>query len=105
MSKQSMFSILSNERRRRLETLDDKLSQAETIEILNKYVQQLVNSEFKWQQIREIVVSALTGHYRREKKRKLNKKPKYRSGADSLKARVERKLVEKYNWFRIKRKI
>ena len=97
MSKQSMFSILSNELRRRLETLDDKLSQAETIEILNKYVQQLVNSEFKWQQIREIVVSALTGHYRREKKRKLKKKPKYRCGADSLKARVERKLVEKYN--------
>ena len=48
MGKQSMFAILSNELRRRLEVLDSNLPQSEKVEIVNKFVQQLVNSEFKW---------------------------------------------------------
>ena len=78
MSRQSLYSILSNEMRRRLETLDDKLSQAETIGVVDQYTQQLINSDFSWRQIREIIVSALTGHVRREKRRKMENKPKYR---------------------------
>ena len=35
MSRQSLFSILSNELRRRLETLDEKLEKKETISIFN----------------------------------------------------------------------
>ena len=31
-------------------------------------------------------------------------KPRFRSGQDSLEARVEKKLTEKYNWFRKKKK-
>ena len=69
MGKQSMFAILSNELRRRLEVLDNKLPHSEKIEIVNKFIQQLVNSEFAWKQIREIVLSAITGHTRREKRR------------------------------------
>ena len=67
-------------------------------------MQQLVNSEFTWKQIREIVVSSLLGHVRREKRRKRLNKPRYRSGVESLEARIEKKLVERYNWFRQKRK-
>merc|ERR1711963_841811 len=79
-------------------------SQEETISIIDKYIQQLVNSEFQWKSIREIVVSALVGHVRREKRRKRNNKPKYRSGKESLSSRIEKKLTEKYNWFRKKKK-
>ena len=60
LNRQSLYSILSNELRRRLETLDDELGQAETIEIIDTYIQQLVDSEFNWRQIREIIVSSLT---------------------------------------------
>ena len=105
MSRQSLYSILSNELRRRLETLDDELGQAQTVGVIDKYIQQLVNSEFGWSQIHEIIVSALLGHARREKKRKENKKPRYRSGIESLSDRIEKKLVERYNWFRKKKKI
>ena len=104
LGRQQKMSIMTNELRRRLETLDDNLSQNETISVMDHYIQQLVNSEFGWRQIREIICSALVGHVRREKKRKLLNKPRFRSGADSLRARVERKLVERYNWFRKKRK-
>ena len=103
MGKQSMFAILSNELRRRLEVLDSNLPQSEKVEIVNKFVQQLVNSEFKWKQMREIVLSALTGHIRREKQREDSGKKKYRSGKDSLNSRVDKKLLEKYQWFKKKR--
>ena len=69
MSRQSLYSILGNELRRRLETLDDNLSQLETNSILDKYIQQLVNSEFSWRQILEIVKSALVGHVLKEMRR------------------------------------
>ena len=103
MSRQSLISILSNELTRRLEVLDEKLDRNEVIAVIDKFTQQLVNSEFNWYQCREIIVSSLLGFTRKEKRRKLANRPKYRSGCDSLEARVEKKLVEKYNWFRQKK--
>ena len=103
MSRQSLISILSNELTRRLEVLDEHLDNTEIIAVINKFVQQLVNSEFGWKQCREIVVSSLLGYTRKEERRKAAGKPRYRSGCDSLESRVEKKLVEKYNWFRKKR--
>ena len=103
MGKQSLFAILSNELRRRLEVLDEKLPLNEKIQVVNKFTQQLVNSEFAWKQIREIVTSALIGHVRREKRRKDSGKKRYRSGKESLNSRVEKKLLEKYQWFKKKR--
>ena len=100
MSRQSLFSILSNELTRRMEVLDERLEKSEIIAVIDKFVQQLVNSEFSWTQCREIVISSLVGYNRKEKRRKLAGKPKYRSGVDSLEARVQKKLTEKYNWFR-----
>ena len=43
ISRQSIISILSNELRRRLETLDETLSQQETVAIIDKYIQQPMN--------------------------------------------------------------
>ena len=39
----------------------------------------------------------------KKKNRKINNRPKYRSGKQSLSKRVEKKLTEKENWFRKKR--
>ena len=83
-----------------MEVLDERLEKSEIIAVIDKFVQQLVNSEFSWTQCREIVISSLVGYNRKEKRRKLAGKPKYRSGVDSLEARVQKKLTEKYNWFR-----
>jgi len=105
MSRQSLNSILSNELRRRLEVLDDHISDEEANLVIEKFVQQMVNSEFTWKQIHEIVISSLRGHVRREKRRKKLGKPRFRSGKESLESRIEKKLTEKYNWFREKKKL
>ena len=66
MSKQSLFSILGNELSRWLEVLDEKISEKEMVEVVNKFIQQLINSEFKPMQIREVVLSGLIGYTRKE---------------------------------------
>ena len=76
MSRQSLYSILSNELHRRLEVLDEMISEEEMVEVVNKFIQQLVNSEFKVKQIREIVISGLTGYSRKKnetRKKKIQK--------------------------------
>ena len=50
--------------------LTKKLELKEKIKIIEKYIQQLKNSEYGWKQTREIVVSALTGFMGKELKRK-----------------------------------
>ena len=100
MSRQSIMSIMSNELVRRLSVLDENLEQSERLQVVEKYVQQLVNSEYSWKQIRDIIVSGIKGFKRKEKTRKLNNEPRYRSGSQSLTARVKKKLCEKYNWFK-----
>jgi len=91
---------MSNELVRRLSVLDENLEQSERLQVVEKYVQQLVNSEYSWKQIRDIIVSGIKGFKRKERTRKLNNEPRYRSGSQSLTACVKKKLCEKYNWFK-----
>ena len=104
MGRQSIMSIMTNELMRRLQVIDDKLEIDETIKVVEQYIQQLINSEYNWKQIRDICVSALTGYKRQETVRKLRKLPKYRSGQQSLKSRMDKKLNEKFNWFKQSKK-
>ena len=97
MGRHSLMGIMSNELVRRLEVLHEDLPQREIDEVVNKYTQQLVNSEFNRKQSRDIIVSAITGYVRKEKKRKLENVKKYRSGEDSLMKRENKKLLEKNN--------
>ena len=99
MGRQALMSIMSNELVRRLEVLGE-LDQNEIDNIIDKYIQQLINSEYNWKQIREIVVSALTGYVRKVDRNKRTDKPRYRSDKQSLKNRVDKKLLEKLNWFK-----
>ena len=54
MGKQAIMSIMTNELIRRLQVIDDKLDISEKMLVIEKYVQQLINSEYNWRQIREI---------------------------------------------------
>ena len=106
IGRQSQISIMSNELRRRLEVMSEDLDKKEIIGVIDKYTQQLTNSGYNRKQQYEIIVSALKGNVRKENemKRKCQGK-RYRSGKDSLKSRMEKKLTEKYNWFRRQKKI
>ena len=103
MSRQSIMAIMSNELVRRLDVLDENLEKEEVLSVVEKYIQQLVNSEFKWKQIRDIVVSGIKGFKRKEKIKKQKNEPRYRSRSQSLPARVKKKLCEKYNWFKARK--
>ena len=64
LSRQSIMAIMSNELRRRLEVFSENLPLKERISVVDKYTQQLVNSGYNRKQIREIIISALTGYIR-----------------------------------------
>ena len=100
LGRQQVMSIMTNEVRRRVEVIGDKVSQVEANEIIDKYTQQLVNSGFNWKQCRDIIVSGLKGQKRKIEKIRSKGKPIYRSGQSSLLKRVNKSLLEKYNWFR-----
>ena len=69
LSRQQKMSIMTNELRRRLEVIGENLPQKEKNGIVDQYTQQLLNSEYSWRQIRDIIVSGLKGQIRREKRR------------------------------------
>ena len=94
---------MSNELVRRLEVLSTDLKQSEVDEIVNKFTQQLWNSEYNWKQCRDIIVSSLLGWKRKEAKKISLGVPKYRSGIMRLKARTEKCLLEKCNWFKTRK--
>ena len=93
LGRNSLMNIMSNELERRLEVLHDDLPQVEVNSVINKYTQQLINSEYNWKQCRDIVVSALLGYCRKENRRKELAKPKYRSSQDSLLIQESKKLL------------
>ena len=97
MSEQSKFSILVNELSRRFEVLDSQIEVSEKCQIIDHYTQQLKNSGYSNDQIKEIIISALKGIIRKEE-RKLNNDKRYRSSADSLLERQRKKLTESTSW-------
>ena len=54
LGRQQVMSIMSNEMIRRVEVMGENLPQEDKNKVVNKYTQQLVNSEFNWRQCRDI---------------------------------------------------
>ena len=82
-SEQSKFSILVNELSRRFEVMDADISIEEKISIIDHYTQQLVNSGYGRDQIREIIESGLQGILRKEEAKR-NRDKRYRSSKETL---------------------
>ena len=68
MSENSKNAILTNELNRRFLMMDESIGVDEKIEKINHFTQQLINSGYKWSQIREIVISSLRSVAKIEKK-------------------------------------
>ena len=100
-SEQSKYSILVNELTRRFEVLDSRIEISEKIEIIDHYTQQLVNSGYAYDQIRDIIESSLKGVKRKEERRKLAPK-RYKSAEETIGERNVKKLTEATSWYREK---
>ena len=66
IGEQAKHNIMSNELKRWLEVLSDDLSESKISGIVDKCSQQITNSRYNCKQQKEIIVSALKGHFRRE---------------------------------------
>ena len=102
-SETSKFAILTNELRRRFSMLDDEVGMDERREKLDHFTQQMVNSGYSWQQIREVVVSGLKGIEKEEARRRENNSNRYRTGKESLETRIKKRLIENTQWFKRQR--
>ena len=89
-SEQSKYSILVNELTRRFEVLDKNISLKEKCDIVDHYTQQLKNSGYSSEQIRDIVQSSLKGIVRKEINIG-NREYRYRSGESTLEEREKKK--------------
>ena len=98
-SEQSKYSILVNELTRRFEVMDSKIDEEEKITIVDHYTQQLVNSGYSCDQIRDIIESSLKGIKRKEERRKLAPK-RFRSAEETIEERNIKKLTEATTWYR-----
>ena len=95
LSRNQIMNIMSNELIRRLEVTSSDLSYKDRIEIIDKFTQQLVNSEYNWKQCSDIIISGLKGWIRREARKVKLGVPRFRSGQFSIKARMEKKTPRK----------
>ena len=84
---------------RRFEMMDDEISTEEKVSIVDHFTQQLVNSGYSAQKIKEIIVSSLKGIRRKEKRRK-EQGNKYRSARETLVERMNKKLLEATTWYK-----
>ena len=79
--------------------MDTNISSEEKISTVDHFTQQLVNSGYSTQKIKEVVISSLKGVMRKEKRIKEGKN-KYRSAKESLVERMNKKLLEATTWYK-----
>ena len=98
-SEQSKYSILVNELNRRFEVLDKEIENDEKVAIIDHYTQQLLNSGYSIEQVRDIIESSLKGIVRKEENRKLLVN-RFKSAKETLEERNLKKLTEATTWYK-----
>ena len=79
--------------------MDTNIDLNEKVEVIDHFSQQLINSGYAVEQIRDIVQSALKGINRKLERRK-DQEFKFRSGESTLQERMNKRLLESTSWFR-----
>ena len=98
------INILSNDLNRRLSNINtERMPEEEQLIVVEKFTQQLENSEYNRQECREIVVSGVKSWIRRHERRKKEGIGFYRSAASTLQGRIRKKLVDKTTWYQPRR--
>ena len=99
-SENQKFAILTNELNRRLQMMDENITEKEQVEKINHFTQQLINSGYQWGQTRDIIVSSLKGFMKKEMRRKESGEIRYRKAEETLEERIRRKLTENVQWYK-----
>ena len=101
MGKQQKMQILANDLTRRLSNVNTNNTKTqEKINIIEKFTQELKNSEYQHRTAREIVISGIRGYRTRFNKRTANGQEFYRLAHKTLSTRTKKKLMARQNWYR-----
>ena len=104
MSEKSKVSILSQDLIRRMQNTSEKVPESERIKIIDNYIDRLLVSGYKTEQIKEIVESGLKGYIRKLNRAIKSGIPLHRPAASTLQGRIRKKLTERSNWYKKKPK-
>ena len=105
MATRQKYTILSNELTRRLSNCHlEGTSDMEKREVIEQFTRQVKNSGFVRSEAREIVISGIKGWKSRHAKRREEGIPFYRSARSTIGKRFKKKLTEKSNWWRDKKR-
>ena len=100
MSEKSKIQILSQDLIRRMLNVCVSVTQDEKNEIIDNYTVRLFRSGYNNKQVREIVVSGLTGFEKKVRKAAKEKIPLHRPASVTLKTRLHKKLTQRENWYK-----
>ena len=84
-----------------MQNIDENIPESERIEVIDNYIDRLLVSGYKVDQIREIIESGLKGYIRKLKRAKKSENPLHRPAASTLQSRIK-KLTEKSSWYKKK---
>ena len=104
MGENQRMDILSNELVRRISNIGENIPLGEVIDTIDNFTRQLKNSEYERKQIKNIIVSGMRGFQNKQERRKRAGEKFYRLAEDTLVTRTKKKLTEKTNWFRKRKK-
>ena len=106
MATSQKYTILANELTRRLSNCSlEGTSNDDKILVVEDFTRQIKNSGFTRSEAREIVTSGIKGWKSRHARRAEEGLPFYRNAKSTVGKRYKKKLTEKSNWWREKRKL
>ena len=100
MGEDAKVQIVSNDLVRRLLNNSEDLGAESKREIVNNYSQKLVNSGYRSEQVRRIILNGMKGYEGKRQRTLKNGTKLHRSAEDSLGERTRKVLLGKSNWFR-----
>ena len=104
MSEKSKIQILSQDLIRRMQNVCQTISQSQKNEIIDNYSDRLFRSGYSQSQVREIIVSGLVGYENKLARAARQNIPLHRPAAATLKNRLHKKLTQRQNWFKDKKR-
>ena len=103
LNENSKMQILANDLVRRLSHTDVRQEYKTLGEVIDQFGHKILTSGYSLTQTRKIILDGLRGWDRKRTKRLEDKGYLFRTNKESLRTRIEKKLVGKTSWFKSKR--
>ena len=104
MDENSKMKTLANDLTRMLLNTSETLGMEEKVKVVDRYSQKMFNSGFGLEQVRRIVTNGIKGYERRLRENRVGVRRVHRTTEESSGDRGRKKLLERTEWFKKKRR-